>query len=158
MKSEFLILVVGVFVVGFLLSFVVFPQHSNYDLSVPFVSSFYNFDENSIVFSFDGNVDDVWVEKDIENTNSMLPVLDANSIVFFKKVYSTDELFLHDIILVEKQDGNRRLHEIYFIGMDELGWFCYTKGTNNRLMDLSWFFPEKVRFERIRGKAITFFR
>lgn len=73
------------------------------------------------------------------NTNSMDPVLDENANGLYKKINSEEELKVGDIISYVY--GNSTIvHRIIFIGQDNFGWYCITKGDNNAKQD-----PEKIR-------------
>lgn len=77
------------------------------------------------------------------NTNSMDPVLDENSNGIEIVAESPEQLKAGDLITYEL-DNDLVIHRIIEIGYDDEGWFCITKGDNNRAAD------EKVRFSQIR--------
>lgn len=81
-------------------------------------------------------------------TNSMYPLLSANTTVLEKKPESEEELYIGDIIIYEYKD-TRIIHRIIDIGFDKQGWYATTKGDNNPKPD-----PDPVRFEQVRGVLV----
>lgn len=81
-------------------------------------------------------------------TNSMYPLLSANTTVLEKKPISEEELYIGDIIIYEYRD-TRIIHRIFDVGFDDEGWYAITKGDNNPHTD-----PEPVRFEQVRGLLV----
>ncbi|MBT3395057.1 hypothetical protein HOA59_00685 [archaeon] len=80
------------------------------------------------------------------DTNSMDPLLDsgANGLEIIPQ--SEEHLQIGDIITYEADwNSNLVVHRIIFIGEDDEGWYCITKGDNSRFTD-----PGKIRFDKIK--------
>ncbi len=80
------------------------------------------------------------------NTNSMDPILDseANGIEIIPT--SEEDIRVGDIITYEASwNEGLVVHRVIFIGEDEEGWYCVTKGDNSRFTD-----PGKTRFGEIK--------
>lgn len=100
-------------------------------------------DEHRLVI----NVDDALVGM-THNTGSMRPILDKNSIYIKQPVAEENNINLYDI--VEYQNGNGRIiHQVIEIGRDGNGWYCRTKGINNKEAD-----KKIVRFNQIKYRVI----
>ena len=85
------------------------------------------------------------------DTNSMDPVLDAESNGIEIKPNSPEDIAIGDIISYKSNivDGII-VHRVVDIGEDEQGWFAIAKGDNNPAND-----PEKVRFDMIQGVVVA---
>ncbi len=84
------------------------------------------------------------------DTNSMDPLLDANSNGIEVKPKSAKELKKGDVIAFKTPYANGIIiHRIIDMGHDQLGWYAKTKGDNNPSVD-----PGKVRFEDITGVLV----
>jgi hypothetical protein len=83
----------------------------------------------------------------IADTNSMDPVLDAESTAIEIIPKSADELSVGDIVSYQS-GSNTIIHRIISIGSDS-EWYAITKGDNNAVSD-----PEKVRFAQIKGVVV----
>lgn len=76
-------------------------------------------------------------------TKSMDPVFDQGSHAIQVKPHSTADIQKGDIISFTTKYGTI-IHRVVEISYDDQGWYCYTKGDNNRYPD-----GIKVRFEDI---------
>jgi hypothetical protein len=80
------------------------------------------------------------------DTNSMDPVLDNGATGIEIVPESENSIKVGDIISFESSwNSNLIVHRVIFIGEDELGWYCVTKGDNSRFTD-----PGKLRFNKVR--------
>jgi len=83
----------------------------------------------------------------LADTNSMDPVLDAESTAIEIIPESADELHVGDIVSYTS-GSNTIIHRIISVGNDG-EWYAITKGDNNAVSD-----PAKVRFEQIKGVVV----
>jgi signal peptidase I len=81
-------------------------------------------------------------------TGSMLPVLDGNTNALEIIPRNYTELQPGDIISY-KLDNKIIIHRIIEIGLDDDGWYAYTKGDNNAEKD-----PEIVRFNQVQRVVV----
>ena len=80
------------------------------------------------------------------DTNSMDPVLDNGATGIEIIPESKTSIKVGDIVSFETDSNNNLIvHRVIFIGEDETGWYCVTKGDNSRFTD-----PGKLRFNKIR--------
>lgn len=91
---------------------------------------------------------------DIENanyaryadTNSMDPILDNGATGIEIIPTNKDEIKVGDIITYQPDwTNNLVVHRVIYIGEDEHGWYCYTKGDNTSSID-----PGRIRFNQIK--------
>lgn len=147
MIDKLLILLIGIISGGLLFTV---PTTSS-ELSIPFGGTYDRPSPSDWITE-----DQIIVEKDrviikIENalisrfadTKSMDPVLDSTSNGITIVATSKDQLHVGDLITFEIEN-KLVIHRIIEIGYDNEGWFCITKGDNNRYHD------GKVRFSQIR--------
>lgn len=83
----------------------------------------------------------------IEDTHSMEPVLNSNSISLELLPQLPSDIELGDIISY-KAGSIVLIHRVVEIG-DDGDWFAITKGDNNKEAD-----PEKVRFDDVKGIVV----
>ncbi|MBW3018711.1 signal peptidase I [Candidatus Woesearchaeota archaeon] len=83
------------------------------------------------------------------DTNSMDPVFDQGSHAIQLKPHSISDIKVGDIITFDTEFG-KIIHRVVEIGYDEDGWYCLTKGDNNRYPD-----GIKVRFEDISKEVVA---
>jgi len=84
------------------------------------------------------------------DTNSMDPVFDQGSHAIQIVPQSIADIHVGDIISFKTEYGVI-IHRVVTISYDEEGWYCMTKGDNNRYPD-----GVKVRFEDIKRVAVAF--
>lgn len=90
----------------------------------------------------------------VADTNSMDPVIDAQSKVLVKNV-PLKELVVGDILVFKQQQANSHkliVHRIVAIGTDSDGWFAQTKGDNSQFVD-----TELVRAHNVIGTVVAIF-
>lgn len=79
-------------------------------------------------------------------TNSMAPLLDANTTVIMIRPNNAGEVKKGDIIAYYSEEaGGLVAHRVIGVGSDELGWFAVTKGDSSLEED-----PKRVRFGQVR--------
>jgi len=85
------------------------------------------------------------------DTNSMDPVLDAESNAIEIVPRSTRDIHVGDIVSYKSRyaDGTI-LHRVVEIGEDKDGWYCRMKGDNISKID-----PEKIRFKQIQRVVVA---
>ena len=88
----------------------------------------------------------IWAE--VQNTHSMEPVLNVNSISLELTPHKPFDIQVGDIISFE-QGSIVIIHRVIHTGEDDLGWFAVAKGDNNGEPD-----PYKIRFDDIRGVVV----
>ena len=86
------------------------------------------------------------------DTNSMDPLLDAESDVIEITPGSEEDINVGDVVSYVTEDGYDVVHRVIEIDEDEQGTFYTTKGDNNIDKD-----PEKVRYEQITGIIVAVF-
>ncbi|MEM3127346.1 MAG: signal peptidase I [Candidatus Woesearchaeota archaeon] len=87
------------------------------------------------------------------DTNSMDPVLDAETNAIEVIPDSSDEINKGDIISYKSSRSPIPvIHRVVEVNKDENGWFAIVKGDNNPEPD-----PEKVRFHQINGVVVALF-
>ena len=85
------------------------------------------------------------------DTNSMDPVIDANSHAIEIIPISTNQIHEGDIVSYKsKYAEGTIIHRVVEIGEDEEGWYCRMKGDNNKMQD-----PGKIRFEQIERVVVA---
>ncbi|MEA3515544.1 MAG: hypothetical protein U9R34_08770 [Nanoarchaeota archaeon] len=85
------------------------------------------------------------------DTNSMDPVIDADSHAIEIKPTSVNQIHEGDIVSYKsKYAEGTIIHRVVEIGEDEEGWFCRMKGDNNKMQD-----PGKIRFEQIQRVVVA---
>ncbi|MDD5331571.1 MAG: hypothetical protein PHE43_01975 [Candidatus Nanoarchaeia archaeon] len=89
------------------------------------------------------NLEDIHLAQ-FEDTNSMDPILDENSIGIEIKPNDENGLSVGDIVAYE-YEGEMIIHRIEKISYDNEGWYATLKGDNNSFSD-----PFKVRFNQIK--------
>jgi len=93
-------------------------------------------------------------------THSMYPTITEKNKIYITKTFSINELKVCDIVtyhnpsVPEKMNDRitmprNIIHRIVYIGWDEYGWFCITRGDNNQFSDAIWI--GKLRFNQING-------
>ncbi|MBD3249627.1 signal peptidase I [Candidatus Woesearchaeota archaeon] len=153
MRNEKLLIIVCAFILGVLVTVFVQGSESRYAFSedaVPTESpSDHINDEDLFVFK-----DRALIEKDnliwarVKDTHSMEPVLNADSVSLELKPQDTSFINKGDIISF-RQGSKVIIHRVVLTGQDKLGWFCVTKGDNNKEPD-----PYKVRFDDVKGVVV----
>jgi len=146
------------FIVTLLLVVSSFTVLSQDNTRYPFSSNTYEFTktpsdriirDNIHVFS-----DRAVIEKDnliwakVEDTHSMEPTLNSNSITLELKPLNYEDVKIGDIISYQK-DTIVIIHRVVELGEDNFGWFAITKGDNNNKND-----DYKVRFRNIKGVVV----
>jgi uncharacterized protein Veg len=91
----------------------------------------------------------VWAN--FTNTHSMIPILSSKSNAIQIKPAKETDKHIGDIISF-KTNGNKKriIHRVIGVGLDEQGWFCLTKGDNNKEED-----PFKIRFKHIERVVVA---
>ena len=82
------------------------------------------------------------------NTNSMDPVLDADTHALEVPPRTPEDIHVGDIVSYAL-DGEIIVHRVIRIGSDDEGWYAILKGDNNPAPD-----PEKMRFSQIHGIVV----
>ncbi len=88
----------------------------------------------------------IWAR--VEDTHSMEPVLNKNSISLELSPKMSSEIDAGDIISFN-QKGKVIIHRVISVSEDKSGWFAETKGDNNKVKD-----PWKVRFNDVEGVVV----
>ncbi len=160
-RKSMVFLLFAFFLMGFISSFV-YSNIESFDKERPLSLSMFQPKEASSPFNhiakeqihvFDDKiVIDIkgasWAE--FTDTNSMDPVLDAESNSIEVAPVSASDVHVGDIISYKPNDFDGYLvHRVVNINEDEQGWYCTVKGDNLKNPD-----PVKVRFEQISGVLV----
>jgi len=84
----------------------------------------------------------------IAASKSMDPLLDENSVVLEVTPKEPIDVHIGDIIIFDVS-GQRIIHRVVDINLDEEGWYAITRGDNNPYVD-----PYRVRFNQILGIVV----
>ena len=83
-------------------------------------------------------------------TKSMDPTLDSTANGIEIKPKSPSDIHVGDIIAFKPNPNKNEfiVHRVIEIGIDEIGWYCITKGDNASISD------PKIRFDQIEANTI----